>query len=353
MNIDKTKPILITGGTGYVASWIIKYLLEDGLTVKASVRDKAKTEKYAHLTKIGENSNGTLEIVEGDLLKPGSFDEAAKGCELVIHTASPFKFMGLKNPQRELVEPAVNGTKNVLEAANKSGSVKRVVLTSSVVSIHGDAIDIKTTEDNIFTEEHWNTTSSISHQPYAYSKVEAEKAAWKIHEKQDQWDLVVINPGFVLGPSLTSRKDSTSIEYMINMTDGTFKMGVPELYYSMVDVRNIAQAHIKAGFTPRAKGRYIVANETIPMLDMANTIEQKFPGKFKTAKKKLPKFLALIFGPLQGITREFVRKNVGIPYRMDNSRSKRELGIQYIPWRQTLKEHIDQLIKDQLITPKT
>ncbi len=352
MEINKNAPVLVTGATGYVAGWIVKKLLEDGVHVRASVRDKSKPGKFEHLTKIAKQASGELEIVEADLLEIGSFDNAAEGCELIIHTASPFKFMGLKDPQKELVDPAVNGTKNVLGAASKSSSVKRVVLTSSVVSIYGDAIDVRQTENGIFDESHWNTTSSIDHQPYSYSKVQAERVAWKVYEQQNQWDLVVINPGFVLGPSLTSRNDSTSIEYMINLTDGTFKMGVPELYYTMVDVRNIAEAHIRAGFNPNASGRHIVVNETVEMLEMAKQIERDFPGKFKTPRKHLPKFLALLFGPLQGITRDFVRKNVGIHYEMKNDKSKQQLDINYIPWQQTLNEHVEQLLADNLIKSK-
>ena len=153
--IDQTKPVLVTGGTGYLASWIVKQLLDEGRDVRTTVRNLAQKDKYAHLTEIAVKSKGKLQLFEADLLKSGSFSEAMKGCELVIHTASPFKISGIKNAQKELVEPALEGTRNVLDSVNKTESVKRVVLTSSVVAVYGDTIDIAKTEKGIFTEAHY------------------------------------------------------------------------------------------------------------------------------------------------------------------------------------------------------
>ncbi len=162
MNIDKSTPVLVTGGNGYIASWLTKYLLEQGINVRATVRDPSNEKKVGHLKKIAENTRGRLTLFQADLLKEGSFNDAMRGCELVFHTASPFVIRGIKDPQKELVDPAVKGTRNVLEAANRIESVKRVVLTSSVVAIYGDAVDMQQTKNGIFTEEHWNTTSSAA-----------------------------------------------------------------------------------------------------------------------------------------------------------------------------------------------
>jgi nucleoside-diphosphate-sugar epimerase len=112
------------------------------------------------------------------------------------------------------------GTRNVLNAATKSGTVKKVVLTSSVAAVHGDNIDMQEQKLTEFTEEHFNTSSSATHQPYSYSKVIAEKEAWKLAEAQNRWKLVVINPSFVLGPSLTGSSDSESISFMKDILKG-------------------------------------------------------------------------------------------------------------------------------------
>jgi len=125
--IDKSKPVLVTGGTGYLASWIIKMLLEDGYTVHATVRDPSNINKVEHLKTIAEASTGHLKLFKSDLLVPGSFDEPMGDCELAIHTASPFFISGTKNPEEELIRPAKEGTRNVLEAAKRNPTVKRIV----------------------------------------------------------------------------------------------------------------------------------------------------------------------------------------------------------------------------------
>jgi nucleoside-diphosphate-sugar epimerase len=138
--IDRTKPVLVTGANGYVASWLVKRLLDEGLTVHAAVRDPKNEKKIAHLKEVAARSKGQIKFFASDLLKPGSYKEAMEGCELVYHTASPF-VTNVKDPQKELIDPAVNGTASVLNSANEVSSVKRVVVTSSCAAIYTDAID--------------------------------------------------------------------------------------------------------------------------------------------------------------------------------------------------------------------
>lgn len=346
--IDRTKPILVTGGTGYLASWIVKQLLDQGLEVRTTVRNLAQKDKYAHLTALAVKSKGILMFFEADLLKKGSFTEAMSGCELVIHTASPFKISGIKNAESELVQPALEGTRNVLDTVNLTESVKRVVLTSSVVAIFGDAIDIQKTSEGVFTEEYWNTTSSTDHQPYPYSKTVAEKLAWQMTEEQSRWDLLTINPGFIMGPSLSRRTDSTSIEIMIQMATGKFKTGVPSGTMSFVDVRDVANAHIQAGFTPSASGRHICTSEDRSFLDLADALRKDY-SDFPLPKKFVPKWLFSLIAPLIGFTRKYVKLNVGYNIRMDNSYVKKDLGMDFIPFEQTITDHFKQLIADGII----
>ncbi|MDP4588773.1 MAG: NAD-dependent epimerase/dehydratase family protein, partial [Flavobacteriales bacterium] len=128
--IDKTKPVLVTGATGYVAGWLIKELLENGITVHAAVRNPSDEKKVAHLKALSAQTGTPIKFYKADLLQEGSYAEAMEGCELVYHTASPFT-SNYKDAQKELIDPAVKGTENVLNQANKVNSVKRVVLTSS------------------------------------------------------------------------------------------------------------------------------------------------------------------------------------------------------------------------------
>ncbi|KAA3630761.1 MAG: NAD-dependent epimerase/dehydratase family protein [Bacteroidetes bacterium] len=343
------KKIMVTGGTGYIGAWVVKYLLDEGHTVRVTVRDKSKTEKTAPLEAVAADTKGTLEFWEADLLKPGSFMEAMDGCEVVYHLASPFLFGNIKDPYAQLINPALEGTKNVLDAVNKTDSVKRVALTSSVVSVYGDNIDIRQTENNTFTEDHWNTTSTAKHNPYNYSKVLAEKEAWKIHDAQDRWSLVVLNPGFVMGPSLTNASGSASLTFIQDLLSGKQKMGVPELYFSFVDVRNVARAHILAADNPKAEGRHILVSDCMSMLEFSNLVGEAVNGKFQLPKNELPKFMLYLVGWTQGISWKYINNNVGIPVNLDNTKSKQALGLEYIPIKDTAREHANQLIEGGIV----
>lgn len=332
--------ILVTGGTGYIGAWVVKGLLENGHTVRLMVRNKNQQEKFKALADIADKEKGKLEIWEADLLHPGSYDEAAKGCDAIAHLASPFK-LKIKDAQKELVDPALMGTTNVLNAANNSDSVKKIVLTSSVVAIYGDAVDMKDQGLKIFTEEQFNTTSSLKHQPYAYSKILAEKKAWEM-EANAKWDLVVMNPAFVMGPALSKGSESESLKFMTDLLTGKMKTGVAELYMGYVDVRDVAKAHIYALENP-TEGRHILAERVTDMLAFTNMIENQFPGQFKLPKSNNPKWVIALIGGLFGLTRDYVKKNVGIPVKLDNRKSIEKLHFKYIPLEKTVKDMVDQI----------
>lgn len=347
------KSILVTGASGYIAGWIVKYLLEDGHTVHATVRDPNKTSSVAHLQKIAEQAPGTLKLFKADLLDQGSFDAAAAGCEIVIHTASPFVLEGFKDAHEALVRPAVEGTRNVLETVNRTPSVKRVVLTSSVASVVGDNIELIDCPTGAFTEANWNTTSSVHHNPYQFSKVAAEREAWEINSKQERWDMVAINPSMVYGPALTSNSQSASIDTLVQMGDGRLRPGVPHLTYGVVDVREVARAHVLAALNPAAHGRYIISATELTMLDISRLLRKRWGTKYPFPRMEIPKPMVWLFGPLFGpVTREFISKNVGYPLKFDNGRSRRELGVHYRPVQETFTEHFQQVIEDGLLKKK-
>lgn len=349
VEIDRSASILVTGGTGFIASWIISQLLNDGYTVHTTVRKPENKQTVSHLERIANQASGVLKLFKADLLDPGSFAMATEGCELTIHTASPFIISGIKNPHEELIRPALEGTRNVLDSVNRSKSVRRVVLTSSVAAIYGDAVDLGAIPGGAFTEDHWNTTSSESHQAYSYSKLVAEKEAWAIAKEQDRWDLVTINPSMVFGPALTKQSASGSIGVLKQIGDGTGKLGVPKIMMGMVDVRDVARAHIKAGFTPTASGRHILAATEVSLLEISKILREHFGDAYPFPKKEVPKFMVWLTAPMIGLTREFVKKNVGYPIKFDNSYSKKDLGLEYRPVDETLIEHFQQIIDDKLI----
>lgn len=356
---DNTQPrsprptVLVTGASGYIAGWIIKYLLEDGYTVHGTVRDPNKASSVGHLLKIAETAPGTLKLFKADLLDQGSFHEAAQGCDIVMHTASPFVLEGFTDAHEALVRPALEGTRNVLEAVNAAPSVKRVVLTSSVAAIYGDNDEIERVPGQVFTEENWNETSSVDHNPYQYSKTVAEREAWKMQQAQTRWDLVTINPSMVYGPSLTKGSQSASIDTLIKMGNGKLFTGVPKLTYGVVDVREVARAHLLAAFDPKATGRHILNAGELSMLDIARILRRQYGNAYPFPFMEAPTPVVWLFGPLldKSVTRDFINKNVGYRIRFDNRRSQ-ALGVTYRPLEQTFTEHFQQVIDDGLLSRK-
>ncbi|WP_340112199.1 NAD-dependent epimerase/dehydratase family protein [Maribellus mangrovi] len=348
--IDKKKPFLVTGATGYVAGWLVKKLLEEGLTVHAAVRNPDNKEKVKYLDEIAAKAKGKIIYFKSDLLDEGSYAEAMKDCELVFHTASPFT-TEVKDPQKELIDPAKLGTRNVLEQVNKTSSVKRVVLTSSCAAIYGDNADLEDTPNGIFTEEIWNTSSSLKHQPYSYSKTVAEREAWQIVKEQNRWDVVVINPVLVLGPAINPNGvTSESFNIVKQFGNGSMKAGAPDIGMGAVDVRDAALAHFKAGFTPEASGRYIISGHDSSFLEMAAILLPKYGDKYPIPKKAMPKWLIWLLGPAinKAVTRKYVSRNVGLPFKGDNSKSKKELGMDYMPLEQSMNDMFQQMIDNKV-----
>lgn len=346
--IDKTKPVLVTGATGYVAGWLVKKLLEEGITVHAAVRNPDKKEKVVHLDKLASTHPGQIKYFKTDLLDEGSYAEAMEGCELVYHTASPFT-SNYKDPQKELIDPAVKGTKNVLETANHTASVKRVIVTSSCAAIYTDAIE---TQGQTLTEDIWNTTASLAYQPYSYSKTLAEKAAWEIANAQSQWDLVTINPALVMGPPLNPQATtSESFSLLKQMGDGTFKSGAPKMGIGFVDVRDVAEAHYQGGFNPAAAGRYITFGHSTDFFQMAQSLLPMYGENYPLPKSAAPKWLLMLVGPMinKALSRKFLRNNVNIEWKADNSKIKRDLGISFRPLKETMEDSFQVLIDNQIV----
>ena len=346
-NIDKSKPVMVTGATGYVAGWLVKKLLDNGIIVHAPVRNPDNKKKLEHLQRLSKESGTEIKFFKADLLQKGSYEESMKDCQLVFHTASPFTSK-IKDPQKELIDPALEGTRNVLESINKSETVKRVVLTSSVAAIIGDTKDILDLPNKIATEENWNVTSSLKHQPYSYSKTLAEKEAWTINKNQDKWDLVVINPTLVLGPGINPSITSESFNLMKQLGDGSMSIGVPDFNIGVVDVRDLADAHFNAAFTPESKGRHIINAESKTFLELANLIRENYDNKLKLPKKKLPNWMVLLAAPLIGQKRKMLAKNLGYPWTVNNQKSIEKLNMRYRPVKETVNDFFDQMYENEV-----
>jgi len=335
-------PVLVTGASGFIASHLVSQLLERGYRVRGSVRALAKPKDIAHLRAMPGAER--LELFEADLLTEGAFDEAARGCSYVMHTASPYA-LEAKDPQKDLVEPAVKGTRNVLASCKKAGTVKRVVLTSSMAAITDEP-----ESDHVLTEEDWNTKSTLERNAYYLSKTLAEKEGWKfVAEENAGFDLVVINPFLVIGPSYSPGLN-TSNQLFVDLLQGTYP-GIMNLTWGFVDVRDVALAHVLAMETPAAKGRHICAADTISMRDVVALLDAKGWG----TGRKLPKlgldcavgdFTVKVSSYLQpkGVG-SYLRTHVGRVPRFDHGKIERELGLSFRKVEQSILDTLDDLKK--------
>ena len=333
--------VFVTGAAGFVASHVVCRLLADGHVVRGSVRDLERRASYAHLLQLPGAER--LELVQANLLDKHVFDRHVVDCEYVFHTASPY-LLDVADPKRDLVEPAVQGTRNILEACLAAPAVKRIVLTSSMAAITDEPDDAK-----ILTERDWNERSSLTRNPYYYSKTLAEREAWTLVEKHTPaWDLVVVNPFLVIGPSLNAAIN-TSNQLFVDLLGGTYP-GIMSLTWGFVDVRDVAEAHARAAMVQTASGRYICASETITMRSVVELLRE-----MGFAEQRLPKLgldcsigdyaakLGAYFQP-KGV-RSYLLTHLGRIPRFDNTKIQRELGLQFRPVATSIRETVENLVR--------
>jgi nucleoside-diphosphate-sugar epimerase len=329
---------LVTGGSGFVGSHLVRRLLRRGYEVHTT--DTAKVRPLRQLQAAGKRR---LSLFEADLLTEGSFDAAMSGCRVVFHVASPFLMPErIKDGRRDVVDPALLGTRNVLAGIERTPTVERLVFTSTVGAIFGDYADVLGMTDGVLCERYFNTTSTVENNPYHYAKTVAERAAWEAEAAQDRWRMVSVNPGLILGPSLTPTSESGSLFLLEELFKGYFFYGAPDFSFTTVDVREVADAHIAAAEKPEAKGRYIVADRTMTSFhEMSRIIRSRHPRDRRLPRTALPHWPVRLLGPAFGLTQDYIRKHLGIRFPVDNSRSVRELGITYRPIEQTLLDHYE------------
>jgi dihydroflavonol-4-reductase len=341
-----SKPVCVTGASGFIAADVVRELLTAGYRVRGTVR-KSK-EHYPFLLEL-PGAKDRLELVQAELLRPNAYDRAVEGCDYVIHTASPYE-VNVKNPQHDLVDPAVNGTESVLASCLKSGSVKRVVFTSSIAAITDEPENKK-----VFTEKDWNIMSSLDRNPYHYSKTLAERATWDfIMQKKPNFDLVVINPFMVIGPSLTPSLN-TSNQIIRDIMTGVYP-GIMDLNWGFVDVRDVANAHLLAMKTGAASGRYLCSAEELHMRELVALLKSSGFGKYRLPKLDLSgkagtQLMKLLSFTQPRNTGVYIRTNIGRTMHCDNSKIKRELGLTFRDVRKSIVDAVNDMVKWGHLTP--
>ncbi|RDX84344.1 Tetraketide alpha-pyrone reductase 1, partial [Mucuna pruriens] len=308
------KVVCVTGASGYIASWIVKFLLERGYSVRGTVRDPTNKEKVDHLLKL-DGAKERLHLFKADLMEEGSFDSAFQGCHAVFHTASPVRFV-VNHPQSELIDPAIKGTLNVVKSCAKSSSVKRVVLTSSFAAVLYNG---RPHTPEVVVDETWFSDPNFlkEHQKwYAFAKISAEDAARKFLNEYDI-KLVVINPAMSIGPLLQPELNSSSSS-ILNLINGSRTF--PNNSYGWINVKDVANAHIQAYEIASASGRYCLVERVAHFSELANILRHIYPTlqipdkcaddepfmpTFQVSKEKA-KSLGIEFIPLEVSLRETV-----------------------------------------------
>jgi nucleoside-diphosphate-sugar epimerase len=314
--------VLVTGGSGFIGSHCILALLHAGHQVRCTVRSlKREGDVRAMLKEGGAEPGNRLSFVAADLERDAGWAEAVAGCEYVLHVASPFPETIPKN-EDELLVPACEGALRVLRAARDAG-VKRVVLTSSFAAIgYGHA-----PQSAPFNEATWTDPNGDDVRPYVKSKALGERAAWDFIAKEGgALELCVVNPVGVFGPVL-GPDYSTSILIVQRLMDGAMP-GVPRLYFGVVDVRDVADLHVRAMTHPAAKGeRFLaVAGDFMSMRDIAKVLKARMGAAARRVPTmQLPNWLVRI-AALRDPAVQQILPELGKPKNATNEKAKRLLG---------------------------
>jgi nucleoside-diphosphate-sugar epimerase len=294
--------ILLTGISGFVGGHVALALLNAGYEVRGSVRSLARSGKVRDtLAKAGADIS-RLSFVELDLLSDEGWNEAMEGVRYLQHTASPFVVTQPKD-RNELITPAVDGTRRALNAA-LAAKVERIVLTSSMAAImYGH----DKTRTKPFGSEDWTDPTAPDVTAYTESKVRAERAAWVIMDGAGRHnDLATINPGSILGPLLDDDA-GTSVALLKRMFDGSLPAAA-RFFQVVIDIRDVAEAHLKAMTDPAAAGkRFPMGAGTLSLLQMAAAIRTGVPERAaKLPRFEAPDWLVRIFGAFDADVRGYL-----------------------------------------------
>ncbi len=337
---DTAGTVLVTGGTGFLGGWCIAALLERGHDVRTTVRDLAREGAVRDaLEKAGVDPGSRLTVLAADLNGDDGWTEAVAGCRYVLHVASPFPPVQPKDPD-ELIVPARDGALRVLRAALDAG-VERVVMTSSIAAVRSGRSSSQATP---YTEADWTDGNDTSRTPYVRSKTLAEQAAWQhVRDAGAEDRLATVNPGAIIGPALND-DHSYSLQAIQRLLDGM--PAAPRLGFTFVDVRDVADLHVRALADPGAAGeRFIATDRFLWLADVAAVLRERLgDAAGKVPKRVAPNVLVRMMGMFDGGVRSVV-SDLGKQSWFSSEKARTRLGWTTRPVEDSIEECARSLVK--------
>ncbi len=338
--------VLVTGGTGFLGGWCGAELVRRGYAVRTTIRDLRRTDQVrASFEAAGVESNERVSIVAADLNADDGWQEAVAGCDYVLHVASPFPPAQPKDPD-ELIVPARDGALRVLRASLDAG-VRRVVMTSSVAAVrHGRPASA----DAPYNEADWTDPDDLRRTPYVRSKTIAERAAWDLVRARGAEDqLATVNPGAIIGPALSDDR-SFSLQVIERLLNGM--PAVPRLGFVLVNVRDVADLHIRAMTAPAAGGeRFLAVDRFLWMKDVGRILRERLgPAAAKVPTRVAPDLLIRAMGLFDPSVRTIV-SDLGESATYTAEKAKTTLGWEPRPIEDSIADTGQSLIERHLAGP--
>ena len=334
--------VTVTGASGYIGSHVVANLLARGRDVRATVRDSSDPIRVEHLRALPVAEGGTLEIVEMDLFDEASVHSAIANCTDLIHTAAAVR-ISAKDPQRQIVDPSVIGTRNVVAAIDAAGTVERFVHTSSTAAIR----PMVWKDGETLTTETWADDATLEGNPYGLAKVMAERIVREWHSDGGgrKPRMVTIHPSVVFGPPLSKIHLRGSLSFLNSLVKRKVPLLIP-IQINIIDVRDVAEAHVRALTMGQNAGRYLTVSGDMQFSKISKTLRDEYP-ELKTPRFTVPYLFALVFGPFfdKRITLSWARQHLRRRIYWDATPAERELGMSWKSARDSVLDSVPGLLE--------